>query len=574
MPTHRFAHYLILVTVCGLLTLPNLGAHSLWDMDEGVNAECTREMLEAGTWVVPTFNWELRTAKPVMTYWLQRFSYLAFGVSEWSARLPSAFLGLGSVLLTYELGRRMYGAATGLLAGVALASAVQFCVLSHAATPDAPLIFFTVLTFALFWFGHENGSRRWIVPTAFASGLAVLSKGPVGVALPGLVVATYFTRNREWRRLLDPRLIWGWLTFGLVALPWYVLVTSETRGDYIKEFFGNHNVNRFLAPMENHKGPVVYYVGALVVLFAPWSCFIGGAIWYAVQGARTSNPPSPPAAAGGLAPPQRADRFLLCWFLTFFVFFSVAQTKLPNYIAPLYPALAILTARFLVRWGEGAVTPARWVMPVAIAGVALTGILLAAGLVLASGALPLSLKGMRTFPGLEAWAWVGLIPLAGAAVMAWALRAGRRPVAVAALAVAATAMVGVIAAGPPLVVDRYKAAKELVLTSGACQPDRDIRLAALQYFQDSQSIVFYAGRKVEIVHSVEQANQFLAMPRPAYLFVPEPIWREHFAAKPATPPHRVVATRYDFYRNANVLVVTNEPWPLEVTPRPSPESGP
>ena len=70
--THRLAHYLILGAVCGLLTLPNLGAHSLWDMDEGVNAECTREMLEAGTWVVPTFNWELRTAKPVMTYWLQR----------------------------------------------------------------------------------------------------------------------------------------------------------------------------------------------------------------------------------------------------------------------------------------------------------------------------------------------------------------------------------------------------------------------------------------------------------------------------------------------------------------------
>jgi hypothetical protein len=143
-----------------------------------------------------------------------------------------------------------------------------------------------------------------------------------------------------------------------------------------------------------------------------------------------------------------------------------------------------------------------------------------------------------------------------------------------AVAVASVAMVGVIAAGPPLVVDRYKAAKELVLTSGARQTDRDVRLAALQYFQDSQSLVFYAGRKVEVVHSVEQANQFLALPRPSYLFVPEPIWTEHFAGKPATPPHRVVARKYDFYRNADIIVVTNEPWPLEVTPRPSPGSGP
>jgi 4-amino-4-deoxy-L-arabinose transferase-like glycosyltransferase len=314
---------------------------------------------------------------------------------------------------------------------------------------------------------------------------------------------------------------------------------------------------------------VVYYIGALIVLFAPWSCFIGGALWYAVKGARSARP--------GTAVPElerRADRFLLCWFLVYLVFFSIAQTKLPNYIAPLYPALAILTARFLVRWAEGAITPARWVMPTAVAGVALTGVLLAAGLVLASGAVPLSIKGMRTFPGLETWAWVGLIPLTGAAVMAWALRTGNRPAAVAAVAVASVAMVGVIAAGPPLVVDRYKAAKELVLTSGARQTDRDIRLAALQYFQDSQSLVFYAGRRVEIVHSAEQANLFLALPRPAYLFVPEPIWRDHFAGKPATPPHRVVARKYDFYRNTEIIVVTNEPEPLEVTPRPSPGSGP
>jgi hypothetical protein len=205
------------------------------------------------------------------------------------------------------------------------------------------------------------------------------------------------------------------------------------------------------------------------------------------------------------------------------------------------------------------------VWPAAVAGVALTRLLLGAGFVLASGALPVSVKGMRTVPGLEAWAWVGLIPLAGAAVMAWAVRTGRRPTAVAALAAASVALVGVIAAGPPLVVDRYKATKELVRISGAHQPDRDIRLAALQYFQDSQSLVFYAGRRVEVLHSAEQANLFLATPRPAYLFVPEPLWAEHFAGKPATPPHRVVARKYDFYRNADILVVTNEP-PDEITP--------
>src|SRR4051812_26191041 len=113
MRDSRPLHWLLLLAVGGLLTFPNLGATSLWDMDEGVNAECGREMLEAGTLIVPTFNWELRTAKPVLTYWLQRPAYVWFGVSEWSARLPSALCGLGTVLVTYELGRRMFGATTG-----------------------------------------------------------------------------------------------------------------------------------------------------------------------------------------------------------------------------------------------------------------------------------------------------------------------------------------------------------------------------------------------------------------------------------------------------------------------------
>src|SRR5579863_8946375 len=104
----------LLLIVSALLTLPNLGVPSLWDMDEGVNAQTAREMQEAETWVIPTFNFQLRTAKPVMLYWFQRLSYAAFGVSEWSARLPSVLAGWLSILLIYELGRRMFGRATGL----------------------------------------------------------------------------------------------------------------------------------------------------------------------------------------------------------------------------------------------------------------------------------------------------------------------------------------------------------------------------------------------------------------------------------------------------------------------------
>ena len=561
-----------LLIVAAALTLPNLGSPSLWDVDEGVNAEAAREMREAGTWVIPTFNYELRTAKPVMLYWLQRVSYAAFGVSEWSARLPSVLAGWLTVLLTYELARRMFGRGTGLLAGVVLASAIEFCLLAHAATPDATLLLFTVLSYLLFWVGHENGGRRWWVPTAAACGLAFLTKGPVGLALPGLVIFLYFLWNRELRRLLDRRLLWGLGAFLLVAGPWYALVTAETRGAWAKAFFLNENVNRALSPMEDHRGPFFYHAAALLVLFAPWSAFIGATVWYAVKWAKRPNPPTPfPKREGGArsdSPPRfgegpgeglpfspRPYRFLLCWFAAYLVFFSLVSTKLPNYVLPLYPALAILTARFLTRWHAGEVAPPRWLMPASVAAMLLVAAGAGGGLLVAGGAVPVLPAKARIFPGLERWAVLGLVPLVGALGMAWFLRRGDRRGFLTAAVASSVAFVGLLAAFPPGVMDHYKAPRDLVRDSGVGDPRRDVRVGAVDWFQPS--VVFYARREVEKLPTPETAAEFLAVPTPGYLFVPAPAWDGWIAGK-VTVPHRIAARHFDFYRNCDVLVVTND----------------
>ena len=323
-------------------------------MDEGVNAQAAREMRDADTWVVPTFNYQLRTAKPVMLYWLQRASYAAFGVSEWSARLPSVLAGWLAVLLTYELARRMFGRGTGLLAGhrARLGGPVRRC----SRTPrrrtrrccSSPC-----LTFLAFWAGHENGSRRWWVPTAAACGLAVLTKGPIGVALPGLVILLYFAWNRELGRLLDRRMLWAALAFLLVAGPWYGLVSDETRGEWVKAFIGRENLHRFSSPMDDHAGRSATTSPRCWSMFAPWSAFLArGAV---VRGAGDARSQLREASRSrGLPETTRAHRFLVCWFAAYLVVFSAAATKLPNYIFPLYPALAILTARFLIAWRDDA----------------------------------------------------------------------------------------------------------------------------------------------------------------------------------------------------------------------------
>jgi hypothetical protein len=189
-----------------------------------------------------------------------------------------------------------------------------------------------------------------------------------------------------------------------------------------------------------------------------------------------------------------------------------------------------------------------------IAGVALTGFLLSAGMIAASGAIGSFAGGMRHFPGLEKWAWVGLIPLTAAAVMAWFLRSNNRIGAVVALTAAAVALVGVVAAGPVLVIDEQKAAKTLVRETGVDRPDREIRLYAMDYFQES--LVFYAGRRVEKVFDPRLLDGLLTAPLPIYLFVPEGTW-EKAARDHVTVPCRVIARKYDFYRNAVIVVVTN-----------------
>jgi len=536
----RFGHYFLLLAVASALAFPGLGAPSLWDDDEGVNAECAREMSEVGTHIVPLFNWELRTAKPIFLYWLLQLSYDAFGVNEFAARLPSALAYLGSVLLTYGLGRRMFDAPTGLLAGVIAASTLELVKLGHACTPDSVLVFFLLLYFWAFWRGHESGGRSWYYPCGAASAFAMLTKGPVGLVLPIAIVGVYFLWHREGRRLLDRRMIGGILLWIFVAVPWYAIVTAETKGEWTWAFFLKENLGRSAEPMENHRGPPIYYFGVAFVFFAPWSSFLIGVVRNAWSRSRLAGPE------------QRAVRFLLLWVAVVFALFTPLATKLPHYIAPAYPALAILTACYLLRWMRGEFEMPRWVRIAGISGFAVTGMVVLLGFPVLGGAIPL---GIRPFSGLEWWAPVGLLPILGAGLFAQFSRRGRRQWAVTALAASTAAFVGLLVVGPPMIVDRSKAVKRLVAESGARDLNRDARVGSHEYTQPS--ITFYVGRKVERLRSPEDAAAFLAMPHPSYLFVTAPQWEE-WVERFAKPPYRIAARRYDYARNCDVLVIVND----------------
>jgi 4-amino-4-deoxy-L-arabinose transferase-like glycosyltransferase len=616
---HRLGHYLLLLAAGAALTLPNLGAPSLWDIDEGHNAEAAREMLDSGNWLVPTFNYQLRDHKPPLLYWLQIAAYKWFGVNEFAARLPSALAALAAVLLTYELGRRMFGRAVGLLAGLILASAGMFCAAAHFANPDSLLNALTLATFFIFWRSMERSagwapsggmlsrfrqhaedsprptagresmapqkldrdgkhSRAWFIPAAILMGLAVLTKGPVGFLLPAAVIGLFLLWSGRLSLLLDYRLLLGVLTFILVALPWYAWISAETKGEFTRGFFLTHNFSRFLNPMENHRGPIYYYLVALLLGFVPWSPFLILAGIYQVlpkwkskvedralradrkkhwdvrssildpQSSIIDSPSSPrPFAPSPL-------RFLACWIFVYFVFFSLAGTKLPNYILPVYPAVAILTGRFLEEWRRGSLGVPDWAIQAGLVGIALVGLGAGLGLLLAGGVYDLRFLRGRQMPGLEVWSWVGLVPIAGALLAGGLWRRGHRTGMVISLAVAAVFFVGTLAAWGSLGVDEFKAPRSLVHEAGARQTDRDIRIGCFQYYQPS--LVFYCRREVHVLKDEEQVLEFLQYPLPVYLFVSAEAWES--LHEKLRGPHGLLAHHWDMYKGTDVVVITNK----------------
>ncbi len=345
---------LLLLLLSGLLFFTGLGSMGLTDRDEGRNAEAGREMFASGDFVTPTFNGELRVAKPVFVYWLMTISYHIFGVSEFAARAPSALFGVGLIVMHYLFLTRLRGPTVGLFGALMLLLNIEVLALGRMAITDSALIFFTTLSLYGFWLGlHEPGrGRHWI--WAFYAGMAIatLTKGPVGFAVPLITGLLYLTATRQWLAFWQRGApITGTLLFLLLAGPWYVAMFL-LHGDAYSSQAKVHTVGRFLAPMEGHGVGWWFYFPVLLLGFYPWSAFLPAGLYRAYQSwrewrlvrNRTHESEIPPGSGAEL------EWFAGLWVVGVFIFFSLSSTRLPHYIGPLFPACAILAATF---WAQG-----------------------------------------------------------------------------------------------------------------------------------------------------------------------------------------------------------------------------
>ena len=419
---------MLVAGVAASVLLVNLGGPALWDEDEPKNAACTLAMRATGDWVVPTYNGRLRVEKPALVNWLQLVGCAVAGPNETGVRLASALLTIGTCLATWRIGRTLAGPEAGLAAGIAMACCVWTGIGGRAATPDAPLVFFTTIAFGVLARVAVRGepspgfTRTDAILFGAACGLAMLAKGPVGLVLPvGGVLAFALSCCRSRQDLAQMRTAFRIGTIGLVAVavasPWYAWVAWRTGGEWLRGFFFVHNVERFTSTLEGHSGTLLYYPVILLVGLFPWSIAAGVVAWHAATVARSGGRPREAAAV----------RVAAAWAITWVGFFSLAGTKLPGYVWPAYPAIAVILGIYWNDWRLGRVGRLDHAMPVAWASLAASGLAIAIGLAMAA---------RRLAPGCEWCGLVGLVPVAGA-IVAWRQDArGERGRAIGAVAAA------------------------------------------------------------------------------------------------------------------------------------------
>lgn len=334
----RSKYFPILLFVLALgLYLINNNSFSIYILDEAKNTECAREMLEKNDWVVPTFNYNLRTDKPPLHYFFMMAGFKLFGVNEWAARFFSGFFGALTILITFLYTRRFSNRNTALWTIFAMLASIHLCIQFHLAVPDPYLIFFFTWSLFLFYAAISDRHLFEVILLYIAIGFGTLAKGPVAIALPGLIFLLFliFSKQLKWPVIRSLKPLLGVAIVLIIALPWYILVGIETNWEWTQGFFMKHNIERFAGEMEGHGGIFLITFAYILVGMFPFSTFLVQAYRNAIK--------------------DRHDHFVLFSLIAasiIILFFSFSGTKLPNYTVPAYPFLAVVLATYFTKFPE------------------------------------------------------------------------------------------------------------------------------------------------------------------------------------------------------------------------------
>ncbi len=317
--------------------------YPLIDMDEGAYAAVSREMVINGSWLTTMLNGEPFFHKPALMYWTQSIGLVLFGEERFAYRFPSLIAYFTWLWASYRFVKRYLDIQSAwAFLWISLFS-VGALMSFKAAIPDAWLILFISLgVYKAYGFIVEQDDKA-LMWAFIWTGFGILAKGPVALVVVAGTMFFYLLIERNWTTLFKAILFWkGWLLMLVVVLPWYLLQVYLFGQKFLDEFFGVHNVGRFMNAMESHHGSVLYYVVDLMFLTLP---FLPVLLFSLIPWFKDSKQAS-------------VARMMLVWFLLVLIFFTIAATKLPHYLMYGVPPVFIMMAYYLnkmeLKWGIGA----------------------------------------------------------------------------------------------------------------------------------------------------------------------------------------------------------------------------
>lgn len=325
----------------GLAWFFMLGNRSLVPTDEGRYAEMAREMLASGDWITPRLNGIKYFEKPPLQAWMNTLSFALFGLGDWQARLWTGLSGFLGIAFTGLAAHRVFGARQGFYAALILVSAFWWAALGHINTLDMGLSGMMTISLAAMVIAQRDQAdakerRNWMLVCWAAMALAVLSKGLIGLVLPGAVLVLYTFIARDWKIWTRLHLGKGLLLFFAISAPWFILV-GERNPEFYHFFFIHEHFQRFLTKIHERYGPWYYFIPLLILGIVPWLGILAQSMW---SGTR-------PLAGASTPETFKPRLLLLIWASFIFFFFSYSSSKLPSYILPIFPALAMLVAAYL-----------------------------------------------------------------------------------------------------------------------------------------------------------------------------------------------------------------------------------
>lgn len=466
-------HLALLFLFSYLFLFHDLGAYSLKEPDEGRYAEIPREMVESGNYIVPYLNYTRYFEKPPLLYWSVALSYKIFGVNEWAFRLPNALFAFFLVLTVYLLGRRWFGPVPAFLASTVLVSSLGFFSMARIVTTDMLLTFWLFLALACFYGYYREKRGAFIYVFYISLSFATLTKGPIALVLIAVSIALFLATERRLPFLRELRWKIGVPLFLIITAPWFVVISLMEK-EFFYFFFIDQHLLRFLTSKHKRTGPFYYFVPVLLGGLLPWSLFLPASVvrfW------------------------KRPDlRLLFLWGLIVFLFFSFSKSKLPPYILPIFPGLALIIGNLFHEKWQHYIHPAEKISYVCLfLSFSLAALLYATELLDPYVAL-LSPAGVSTLFGAKLFAWLVCLPSAAVVLSLIVRRPSHRSLFYTFAGFSIFLMVALLI--NMKIIDNFNTTKRLATLIRTMATPSDV---IADYGSFDESLPFYTQRRIYLV---------------------------------------------------------------------------